>query len=87
MRIQIKNNVLNFNYMIQKVVSIDQTFELNEVWVLDRYSRDQSVCKSTAFSRMKGAHDYEQVQACLKNTEKVEELGLKIYYIVCCNYA
>jgi hypothetical protein len=47
-------------------------------------SRDQIVRKSTAFSRMTGAPDYEQVQAYWKHTEKVEELGLKniILYII-----
>lgn len=47
-------------------------------------SRDQSVCKPTAFSRMTGTPDYEHVQAYWKHTEKVEELGLKniILYII-----
>jgi hypothetical protein len=54
------------------------------MWYWIGKSRDQSVCKSTAFSRMKGAPDYEQVQAYWKHTEKVEELGLKdiILYII-----
>jgi hypothetical protein len=45
-------------------------------------SRDQTVCKSTAFSRMTGGPDYEQVQAYRKHIEKADELGLKVLYSI-----